>query len=106
MDFVLEVAYLEGKQLHWLQKAVPFMVAVPFAVGRTRALAVRFQALVIRLQASLVVHIQVEPSFVVVHIQVGPSFVVVHIQVGPSFEVGHTLVKPSFKVGRIRATTS
>jgi len=105
MDFVLEVAYLEGKQLHWLQKAVPFMVAVPFAVGRIRALAVRFQALVIRLQASLVVHIQVKP-FEVDHIQVGPSFVVVHIQVGPSFEVGHTLVKPSFKVDRIRATTS
>jgi len=105
MDFVLEVAYLEGKQLHWLQKAVPFMVAIPFAVGRIRALAVRFQALVIRLQASLVVHIQVKP-FEVDHIQVGPSFVVVHIQVGPSFEVGHTLVKPSFKVDRIRATTS
>ena len=104
MDFVLEVAYLEGKQLRWLQKVVPFMVAVPFAVGRIRALAVRFQALVIRLQASLVVHIQVEP-FEVDHIQVEPSFEVGRIQVKP-FEVGHTLVKPSFKVGRIQAATS
>ena len=104
MDFVLEVAYLEGKQLRWLQKVVPFMVAVPFAVGRIRALAVRFQALVIRLQASLVDHIQVKP-FVVDHIQVGPSFEVDRILVKP-FEVGHTLVKPSFKVGRIQAATS
>ena len=103
MDFVLEVAYLEGKQLRWLQKAIPFMVAVPFAVGRIRALAVRFQALVIRLQASLVDHIQVKP-FVVDHIQVKP-FEVDRIQVKP-FEVGHTLVEPSFKVGHIQATTS
>ena len=70
------------RMLHWLQKAVPFMVADSF-VDRILALAVWFQALVIRLQASLVVHIQVE------------HLVVVHIQVGPSFEVGHTLVKPS-----------
>jgi hypothetical protein len=105
MDFVLEVAYLEGKQLHWLQKAVPFMVAIPFAVGRIRALAVRFQALVIRLQASLVVHIQVKP-FEVDHIQVGPSFEVDRIQDKPSFEVDHTLDKPSFVVGHIQAATS